>query len=45
MVIIRDGNENGNGIVRLHFSNGDLIEKEGDLDKLGDNLKVIIKST
>ncbi|QGR19813.1 hypothetical protein [Stygiolobus azoricus] len=37
--------ENGNGIIRFHFSNGDLVEKEGDLDKLGDNLKVIIKST
>jgi len=37
--------ENGNGIIRFHFSNGDLVEKEGDLDTLGNNLKVLIKST
>jgi hypothetical protein len=37
--------ENGNGIVRFHFSNGDLVEREGNLDALGNTLKVLVKST
>ncbi|WP_373467962.1 SRPBCC family protein [Acidianus infernus] len=41
VVIIEDGNE----IVKFHFSNGDLVEKEGNLDSLGDTLKVLVKST
>ncbi|MFP3171105.1 MAG: SRPBCC family protein [Sulfolobaceae archaeon] len=41
VVIIEDGNE----IVRFHFSDGDLVEKEGNLDALGDTLKVLVKST
>jgi hypothetical protein len=37
--------ENGNEIVRFHFSDGDLVEKEGNLHALGDTLKVLVKST